>query len=158
MFIICLDIDDTVIDYNIEDEDERIFNLIGSLLNIRDLLNKIDGEVYLTSTWSKLVRYHRGEILLDIDNSKIDVKTLDDILIVVSSLKTIFDDRWYGISSGNRIRDMKKLLEDGNTVICLDDMDMSEIKHERYMWYKMSGVFNVSDRYELMRRIERTFY
>jgi len=155
MFIICLDMDDAVIDYSIEDVNERIMKMINSLLNIKDLLSAIDGEIFLTSTWSKLVNYNRGniDIKLDID----DLDNIDDVICILCSMKTVFDGRWYGISSGNRIRDMEILLNDGNKVICLDDMDMSEIKNKNYLWYKMSGEFSVKDRYRIMSMIKEQF-
>ena len=61
--------------------------------------------------------------------------------------------RWYGISSGNRIRDIKTLLEVGNRVVALYDYDLSEIEDPNYLYIEVNGVVSV----EISNRIDNFF-
>ena len=156
MNIICIDIDDCLLVYdeNISEkcQSERF---IRNLLKIEYHIRKYDGEAFLTSSWYKLIDYYGGNLELKKDIVKLAtvMGNLKHVPMVISSLKACLDGRWYGISSGDRIRDIKTLLEAGNRVVALDDYDLSEVEDPNYLYIEVNGAVSA----EISNRIDNFF-
>ena len=65
MNMICIDIDDSLLVYD-ENITERCQSerFIKNLLKVEHLIRKYDGEVFLTSSWYKLIDYYGGNLEL----------------------------------------------------------------------------------------------
>jgi len=134
--IICLDFDDCLIpwmDYNVYKNNDEEFILLETEKNckiVRDFIEETGYEPFITSSWSKV---------LD-DNLELkfkDEKIFEDLLSIIKNHfnfigKDDFNDRVLAIDI---------LLENGNKVIAVDDLDLSHY-FDHLENFKMVNVVN----------------
>ena len=60
-----------------------------------------------------------------------------------------------GLSCGDRFRDIENLLKEGHNIVAIDDMDLSEIKDENYIFLKTNGLIDNPSIYKIRQFMEK---
>lgn len=140
MRIICLDIDDAILPSNNTyfgqvDDNFQILEL--NMKRIQMMINKYNMKVFITASfYSSLILDENGNVKLKNINS-INPKSYE--VNALNLISKYLDGYVIGLSSGDRFEDIKELLNEGHVVIAIDDMDLSSIEHDNFLFIETHG-------------------
>jgi hypothetical protein len=119
--LICLDFDDCIIEYSRKEDDKWvrnsnlviIENLKANIARLLKFCSKCNYKVFITSTWSKVIKDDLTLIPQMVDSFHYELWNIIRLLPIIG--KDPFNNREIA---------MDVLLENNNTIICLDDWDL----------------------------------
>lgn len=140
MRIICLDIDGSILPSNNTyfgqvDDNFQILEL--NMKRIQMMANKYNMKVFITAAFY-------SSLILD-DNGKVNLKNSNLVnpecyeAKIFNIISKYLDGYVIGLSSGCRIDDIKKLLNEGHIVFAIDDTDLSSIKDDNFLFIQTNG-------------------
>ena len=144
MNVICLDIDDCILNSNITyagnpEDDLEILEL--NLKRIVKIIQKWDCKIFITSAWYSILKLEDNNLIYDnkcYDYPKVKEfyqKEYDAFQLIAKYLNGYV----IGLSCGSRERDILNLLKEDHKVIAFDDIDLSEINHKNYLYLYVDG-------------------
>lgn len=153
--IICLDIDDCIfINENtwVGNSNDSLSVLEINLKRLLLILNKFNAKVFITSSWWSILILENNNIIYNNTSYGLPGKEYyEHEYNAFKILKKYLDGYIIGLSCGDRHKDITSLLKDNdNKIIALDDMDLSSIKDNNYLYLKTIGfldntiLFNVN--------------
>ena len=158
--IICLDIDDCIfLNRNtwVTAMEDNFEILEINLKRLRKILDFYDAKIFLTSAWSSILKLEDSNIFYDNPAYGLPGKSYyDEEFKAFELLEKYLNGYVIGLSCGNRKRDILNLLEQNNKIIAIDDMDLSEIEHENYLYLKVNGFIQNIHLYEIYNFMQLT--
>lgn len=155
MFILCLDIDDCIFPsdntyFGRTDDSLEVLKL--NLKRIKMIFEKYDIKVFITSSWSIILKLEGLNILY----KPAVAYELDDNFYkheyeAFKMISETINGRVVGLSKGDRYEDIKTLLSEGFKIIALDDMDLSfrnlnfDVSFEKNYLYVETNGFITND-------------
>lgn len=158
MTIFALDIDDCIFLNNNTwcckmNDNMEILEI--NLKRLQKLLNNYDAKVFITSSWSTILKLENNNIIYDNEGYGLPGKSYyDEEYKAFKLLEKYLNSYVIGLSEGNRFTDIRTLLEDNHKVIAIDDMDLSEIAHDNFLFLKINGLIQNIDLYKIYKFIE----
>ena len=159
MNIICLDIDDCIFinDSTYAGEAEDALDLLE--INLKRLLliiNKWDFKVFITSSWFSILILEENNILYNNPSYGLPNKSYYDLEFKAFNILSKYLNGYViGLSCGDRFRDIENLLKEGHNIVAIDDMDLSEIKDDNYIFLKTNGFIDNKSIYKIKQFIEK---
>lgn len=142
MRVIALDIDDCIFPNDntyIGRLDDSLTILEMNLKRIVGMAEKYEMTVFITSSWYSILRFENNKLYYNNYDALTSHKEYyQHEYLAYLLLKKYLEPYIIGLSCGNRITDIKNLLEE-HTVVALDDMDLSEIKEFHYLYVPTNG-------------------
>ncbi len=147
--IICFDIDDCILShYNILPKEHRfqIFKL--NLERLVHLCQQTGAKLFMTSSWGMLFKLDNNGVILFKDEFDYGDEFEQKVTKIMNSYLQPYI---IGVSCGDRREDIKNLLEQNYKVVAIDDMDLSNIKNNNYIYLNVETM--ISDKQ--IREIKR---
>jgi hypothetical protein len=158
--IICLDIDDCIfLNRNtwVTTMDDNFEILEINLKRLRKILDFYDAKIFITSAWSSILMLESSNIIYDNPAYGLHGKSYyAEEFKAFELLQKYLNGYVIGLSCGNRKRDIANLLEQNHKIIAIDDMDLSEILHENYLYLKVNGFIQNIHLYEIYNFMQLT--
>lgn len=143
MNIICLDIDDCIFNSHstyagyIEDDLEV---LEINLKRIVKIIKKWDFKIFITSSWYLILKLENNNLkYLNESNYLQNKPYYQKEYEAFKLLSKYLNGHVIGLSCGNREDDIINLLKDNHKVIAFDDMDLSKIVNQNYLYLCVDG-------------------
>ncbi len=164
MYIIALDIDDCIYPSNVNyfgltNDDFEMLEI--NLKRLVMILDKYNMMVFMTSSFYSRVRLEGKDLKWGCD-SKHGIKhppyyQYDKEMMRL--LQKYLDGYWYGLSCGGRGSDVRRLVNEHNKVIILDDMpldsfNIDDVDSNKYTYIKTIGFINGNVGYRIKNFIE----
>jgi len=153
MRILALDIDDCIFPSNqtyFGMTDDNLLLLEINLKRIVLMLNKYDMKVFITSSWYSILKLKDNELLYDKELIYLtDKPYYQEEYSAFKLIKKYLEAYIVGLSCGSRDRDIKELLKNKNQVIAFDDMDLSHISDDNYLYVYVHGYVDNSISYKI---------
>ena len=157
---ICLDIDDCIFlnRHNWVTAMEDNFEMLEiNLKRLQKILDFYDAKIFITSAWSSILKLEDSNIIYDNPAYGLPDKSYyDEEFKAFELLQKYLNGYVIGLSCGNRFTDIRNLLEQKHKVIAIDDMDLSEIEHENYLYLKVNGFIQNIHLYEIYNFMQLT--
>ena len=149
--IICLDIDDCIfLNANtwVCDMADNMEMLEINLKRLQKILDFYNAKIFITSSWYSILKLEGNNIIYDNQCYGLPGKSYyDEEFKAFELLQKYLNGYVIGLSGGNRFEDIRKLLEQNHKVIAIDDIDLSEIKDENYLYLRVNGFITNKDLY-----------
>lgn len=143
MNIIALDIDDCIFpnDNTYAGRSNDALEILEiNLKRLQLILNKYNAYIFITSSWYSILEYKNNKLYYNNFSAlKTDKEYYQQEYGAFLLLKKYISHFIVGMSCGNRFKDIDKLLEENHTVVALDDMDLSTIEHDNYLYVPTYG-------------------
>ena len=150
---ICLDIDDCIfLNRNtwVTDMEDNFEILEINLKRLQKILDFYDAKIFITSAWYSILKLEDSNIIYDNPAYGLPGKSYyADEFKAFKLLEQYLNGYVIGLSCGNRFTDIRNLLEQNHKVIAVDDMDLSEIKHNNYLYLEVNGFITNKDLYSI---------
>ena len=150
---ICLDIDDCIfLNRNnwVTAMEDNFEMLEINLKRLQKILDFYDAKIFITSSWYSILKLEDSNIIYDNPAYGLPGKSYyDEEFKAFELLQKYLNGYVVGLSCGNRKRDIVNLLEQNHKVIAIDDMDLSDIEHENYLYLKVNGFIQNIHLYEI---------
>ena len=157
---ICLDIDDCIfLNRNnwVTAMEDNFEMLEINLKRLQKILDFYDAKIFITSAWSSILKLEDSNIIYDNPAYGLPDKSYyDEEFKAFELLQKYLNGYVIGLSCGNRFTDIRNLLEQKHKVIAIDDMDLSEIEHENYLYLKVNGFIQNIHLYEIYNFMQLT--
>ena len=157
--IICLDIDDCIfLNRNtwVTAMEDNFEMLEINLKRLQKILDFYDAKVFITSSWYSILKLEDSNIIYDNPAYGLPGKSYyDEEFKAFELLQKYLNGYVIGLSCGNRFTDIRNLLEQKHKVIAIDDMDLSEIVHENYLYLKVNGLILNIHLYEIYNFMQK---
>lgn len=158
--IICLDIDDCIfLNRNtwVTAMEDNFEILEINLKRLRKILDFYSAKVFITSSWYSILKLENNNIIYDNPAYGLPGKSYyDEEFKAFKLLEKYLNGYVIGLSSGNRFTDIRNLLEQNHKIISIDDMDLSEIEHDNYLYLAVNGFINNKDLYKIYNFMKLT--
>lgn len=140
--VICFDIDDCILPhYNMLPKRHRLDIFRLNLERLVHLSVITDSKLFVTSSWGMIWKLIDGEL-----HFKDEFDWVSDFEVEITDiLNNYLNGRIIGLSKGERNEDIDELLKAGNRVVALDDMDLSNIKNDDFLYILVETM--ISDRH-----------
>lgn len=146
MNIIALDIDDCIF----PNDNTYVGRTTDSLeileINLKRLvliLNKFNAKIFITSSWYSILKLENNKLsYLNYDMLSKEKELYQHEYLGYLCIKKYLERYIIDMSCGNRITDIQNLLGRNHKVIALDDIDLSEIEHENYLYLETIGLID----------------
>lgn len=146
MKIIALDIDDCIFPNDNTYMGRTSDSLEILEINLKRLvliLNKFDAKIFITSSWYSILKLENNKLsYLNYDTLAKEKELYQHEYLGYLCIKKYLEKYIIDMSCGNRITDIKHLLDIGCKVIALDDIDLSEIEHNNYLYLETVGLID----------------
>ena len=150
---ICLDIDDCIfLNRNnwVTAMEDNFEMLEINLKRLQKILDFYDAKIFITSSWYSILKLEDSNIIYDNPAYGLPGKSYyADEFKAFKLLEQYLNGYVIGLSCGNRFTDIRNLLEQNHKVIAVDDMDLSEIKHNNYLYLEVNGFITNKDLYSI---------
>ena len=150
---ICLDIDDCIFltRNNWVTAMEDNFEMLEiNLKRLQKILDFYDAKIFITSSWYSILKLEDSNIIYDNPAYGLPSKSYyDEEFKAFELLQKYLNGYVIGLSCGDRFTDIRNLLEQNHKVIAIDDMDLSDIEHENYLYLKVNGFIQNIHLYEI---------
>ena len=150
---ICLDIDDCIfLNRNnwVTAMEDNFEMLEINLKRLQKILDFYDAKIFITSAWYSILKLEDSNIIYDNPAYGLPGKSYyADEFKAFKLLEQYLNGYVIGLSCGNRFTDIRNLLEQNHKVIAVDDMDLSEIKHNNYLYLEVNGFITNKDLYSI---------
>lgn len=142
--IICLDIDDCIfINSNtwIGETNDSFELLEINLKRLKLVLKKFNAKIFITSSWYSILKLENNNIIYNNSGYGLSGKSYYELEFKAFQLLSKYLNGYViGLSSGSRKDDIKNLLLDlNNKVIALDDMELTHIRNQNYLFLYTNG-------------------
>lgn len=153
MTIFALDIDDCIFLNNNTwccDMNDNMEILEINLKRIQKLLNHYNAKIFITSSWSTILKLENNNIIYNNAGYKLPGKSYyDEEFKAFKLLEKYLNSYVIGLSEGNRFTDIRTLLENNHKVIAIDDSDLSGIVHNNFLFLKINGLIQNIHLYQI---------
>jgi len=123
-----------------------------NLKRLQKLLNHYEAKIFITSSWSTILKLENNNIIYDNAGYGLPGKSYyDEEYNAFKLLQKYLNSYVIGLSEGNRFTDIRTLLENEHKVIALDDSDLSEIMHDNLLFLKINGLIQNSHLYQIYK-------
>lgn len=146
MNIICLDIDDCILNSNTTyagntEDDLELLEI--NLKRIVKIIQKWDCKIFITSAWRTILKLEDNNLIYkgyySEKSKQIEKSYYRTEINAFNLISKYLNGYVIGLSCGSRERDILNLLKEGHKVIAFDDIDLSEINHENYLYLYVDG-------------------
>ena len=155
MNIVCLDIDDCIFLNNnnwVTPMQDNFEVLEINLKRLQKILNFYDADIFITSSWYSILKLEGNNIIYDNPSYGLPGKLYyDEEFKAFKLLEKYLNGYVIGLSGGNRFNDIRNLLEQNHKIIAIDDMDLSSIEHENYLYLEVNGFITNKDLYKIYK-------
>lgn len=157
---ICLDIDDCIfLNRNtwVTAMEDNFEILKINLKRLRKILDFYNAKIFITSAWSSILKLEDSNIFYDNPAYGLPGKSYyDEEFKAFELIQKYLNGYVVGLSCGNRFTDIRNLLEQNHKIIAIDDMDLSEIEHENYLYLEVNGLIMNIHLYEIYNFMQLT--
>lgn len=156
---ICLDIDDCIfLNRNtwVTAMEDNFEILKINLKRLRKILDFYNAKIFITSAWSSILKLEDSNIFYDNPAYGLPGKSYyDEEFKAFELIQKYLNGYVVGLSCGNRFTDIRNLLEQNHKIIAIDDMDLSEIEHENYLYLEVNGLIMNIHLYEIYNFMQK---
>jgi hypothetical protein len=154
--VIALDIDDAILPINTTyagKVDDNLQLLEINLKRLKLLIDKYNAKIFITSSWYSVLDLIDNKIFMRKGTESthpIHKKTEKEALKL---LKKYLDGFIIGKSKGDKIKDIVELLKT-NTVISIDDLNLSHLKYANHLHINTQGLITNKDIFNINKFIK----
>ena len=152
--ILCLDIDDCILQNNstyVGQVDDDIEVLKLNLKRLQLIIKKYNLELFLSSSWCYNTKVYNGMLVA---NKIITITAREQECLHLINL--YLDNCWVGVSEGDRNQDALNLLEQGYTVLAIDDIkEFYDINHPKFKLIEVTGFLDNAKLFEIDKFLKK---
>ena len=157
--IICLDIDDCIfLNSNswVGELDDNFDLLEINLKRLIKVLDKFNAKIFITSSWYSILILENNNLIYNNDGYGLSGKDYYEIEYKAFQLiKKYLDGYVIGLSCGSRTKDIQLLcMNNQNKILALDDMDLSNLFFDNYLYLPINGLITNKDLCEINKFFE----